>query len=582
MITKNRTLAIILGLLLLPACQNNNQEAPSSLAGISPTPEAATPSVLPSPSVNPALAEQPAPTPMPSPSGMTNLLAQVASLRLDISTRFLSRLGQTQRIAVVPLDARGQAVSGDWPLDWRSSRPQDVSVTADGVVTALTQMGYSQITVRIPGTELEVSINIDVTDPAAFSSGSHGDRPRPTPVPVATLSPMPSAVFPMSDSQRFGPALAPVPGFRPVDGQSFMLTTVSTEATGTDIYTQLYERNAQDEYGPTVASIRVNTFTQGAQYAPTTAMTLDLTGVTAWVSDGQDGDGAGIYAQLHDTEGNLYGDEFRINAYTSGHQYDPAVLLTGENEWVITWTSEGQDGDGAGVFARRYQFFEQQGDEMLFGVPVGDAFQVNAYTTGEQSAPAITALAEGGFVITWAGVGPDGEGSDIYARRYDNTGTAMGEPFRVNTTTQGEQLAPTIATSTGPTNDDFVIAWTTQTQVGGVTSIVWQRYTNAGEPIDDEFMLRDAGASFLADQFMPVIQINRSFIWLGWVGPENNAYQVYTTLWSHTGEFLHKLQSESQVSTVRALSMGLFFDRAITAWSDDAQSPALATTFIVL
>ena len=42
-------------------------------------------------------------------------------------------------------------------------------------------------------------------------------------------------------------------------------------------------------------------------------------------------------------------------------------------------------------------------------------FQVNTYTTSEQSDPSIAALSDGGFVVTWTSLGQDGHDRDIYA-----------------------------------------------------------------------------------------------------------------------------------------------------------------------
>jgi|GEM_PF-7074778 len=38
-------------------------------------------------------------------------------------------------------------------------------------------------------------------------------------------------------------------------------------------------------------------------------------------------------------------------------------------------------------------------------VPVGGEFRVNTYTTGDQDSPTITALSDGGFVVSWMSSG---------------------------------------------------------------------------------------------------------------------------------------------------------------------------------
>jgi hypothetical protein len=96
------------------------------------------------------------------------------------------------------------------------------------------------------------------------------------------------------------------------------------------------------------------------------------------------------------------------------------VAALRDGGYVVTWTSGGQDGDdGSGVYAQRYD---------ASGTKVGGEFQVNTYTTGSQHANGVTALADGGYVITWISDGQDGSGFGIYSQRYDASG--QRETFR--------------------------------------------------------------------------------------------------------------------------------------------------------
>ena len=45
--------------------------------------------------------------------------------------------------------------------------------------------------------------------------------------------------------------------------------------------------------------------------------------VIAWQSNGQDGSGDGVFAQVLDTSGNKIGNEFQLNSYTQGDQKTP-------------------------------------------------------------------------------------------------------------------------------------------------------------------------------------------------------------------------------------------------------------------
>ncbi|MEM6784672.1 MAG: hypothetical protein AAF624_13165, partial [Bacteroidota bacterium] len=74
--------------------------------------------------------------------------------------------------------------------------------------------------------------------------------------------------------------------------------------------------------------------------------------------------------------------------------------------------------------------------------PEGSEFQVNTETEDEQQAPSIAMDADGDFVIAWQSLGQDGYGTGVYAQRYDAAGVAQGSEFQVNTETEDEQQAP--------------------------------------------------------------------------------------------------------------------------------------------
>ncbi|EGF89942.1 VBCS repeat-containing protein [Asticcacaulis biprosthecium C19] len=68
--------------------------------------------------------------------------------------------------------------------------------------------------------------------------------------------------------------------------------------------------------------------------------------------------------------------------------------------------------------------------------------RANSFITGDQFAPSITRLSNGGNVVAWESYGQDGDASGIYLQRYDADGTATGVETRANSTTAGAQSAP--------------------------------------------------------------------------------------------------------------------------------------------
>ena len=63
----------------------------------------------------------------------------------------------------------------------------------------------------------------------------------------------------------------------------------------------------------------------------------------------------------------------------------------------------------------------------LTPIPTGTDTQVNTFTSGDQIYSSVTALNDGGFVVTWSSDGQDGSGYGIYGQRYAADGSSGGE-----------------------------------------------------------------------------------------------------------------------------------------------------------
>ncbi|MEG3179048.1 ELWxxDGT repeat protein, partial [Sphingomonas sp. LT1P40] len=180
-----------------------------------------------------------------------------------------------------------------------------------------------------------------------------------------------------------------------------------------------------------------------------------------------DGDGSGIFVQHYDTNGTPYQTPVRVNTTIADHQLQPAVTVLADGGYVIIWT--GQDGAYEGIFGQR---FDSNGN------PVGGEFAVNTTTQHGEVQPQVTALDGGGFVVIWMS-SEDGSYDGIFGQRFDSNGAPAGTEFRVNSTTAGSQFAPSIAAQDGGA---FVAVWTSNDQDGEYEGIFSQRFNAAGEP----------------------------------------------------------------------------------------------------
>lgn len=233
---------------------------------------------------------------------------------------------------------------------------------------------------------------------------------------------------------------------------------------------------------------RINAYTLGSQAEPAVAMDHAGDYVIAWSSQAQDGSGAGIYAQRFSAAGTAQGTAFKVNSYTTGNQSDPTVAMDASGDFAIAWESQNQDASdgGYGVYAQRYN---------AAGAAQGSEFRVNTYTLGIQTTPSIAMDDTGNFVVTWLSsgqLGTNGQMRGIYGQRFSANGVAAGSEFQINSnTTEGLTIAPNVAMDGV---GDFVVVWEGMV-VQGPTHNFARRYSSAGIAQGNEFNVSSSTTS---------------------------------------------------------------------------------------
>jgi len=111
------------------------------------------------------------------------------------------------------------------------------------------------------------------------------------------------------------------------------------------------------------------------------------------------------------------------------------VASAWDGRFVVVWMdTQGADGSGDGVFARRFG---------ADGEPLGDPFVVSETTAGSQIYPAVAADRFGNFVVLWTATGA--QSADTLGRLFWADGTPRTGEFVVNSFTPFPQLFPDVA-----------------------------------------------------------------------------------------------------------------------------------------
>ena len=172
--------------------------------------------------------------------------------------------------------------------------------------------------------------------------------------------------------------------------------------------------------------------------------------IATYCSIGIDGDSYGIAGQLFDSTGNKVGAEFVVNTTTVGQQAGAAVTTLSNGNFVVSWQSQSQSHMSGQIFNAS-------------GGKIGTEFQIDNYSSNSQSFTDVSALSDGGFVVTWDSYAQDGSGGGIYGQRYDASGNKRGSQFQVNTFVTSDQIFPAVK---GLSNGGFVVTWESNSQDG--------------------------------------------------------------------------------------------------------------------
>jgi len=233
---------------------------------------------------------------------------------------------------------------------------------------------------------------------------------------------------------------------------------------------------------PTGTEIAVNTTTAGDQGGPVfarrgTAVAADGSGnfVVVWSSDGQDGSGEGVFGQRFDSRGHKVGAEFQANTFTAGRQALPAVAASRDGSFVVVWESDGQDGDGGGIYGQRYT---------ATGLRQGNELQLSEVAAGSQTAPAAARNVAGDFVVVWQTVDAAG-GSRVFGRRFSAGGVAVSDDFALGTGA-GYQAFPRVALSDA---GRFFVVFEESDPVSGPAHAFARLFDGAGIPFGGVFPL---------------------------------------------------------------------------------------------
>ena len=181
----------------------------------------------------------------------------------------------------------------------------------------------------------------------------------------------------------------------------------------------------------------VNNITAGNQAAPAVTALEDGKYFVTW--DDPSGDGS-VYGRVVGAGGS----QFLVNSTTAGSQSDSSVATLSNGTVVVTYTDTSTDAGGE-IRARLFT---------STGVAIGSDFLVGPSVRGDTDSD-VTALADGGFVVTWTRDFGGGD-MDIRAQIFNSDGTPRGISIGVDVSSA---LNTNSSQVVGLANGNFVVVW---------------------------------------------------------------------------------------------------------------------------
>jgi hypothetical protein len=198
----------------------------------------------------------------------------------------------------------------------------------------------------------------------------------------------------------------------------------------------------------------VNMTTGDAQVQPVVARLANGGFAVAWTDLNQmdDDGGTGIRARVFGADGRPASGELHVNSTTNGAQVEPAITGLADGRFIVTWTDDGEVARENGGTVVRGQIYAAD------GTPIGGEFDLPGTRGSAQFTPEITALADGGFVASWVDVHDFGETGErlLNVQVFKADGTRSGAEIVVPATSD---FGLTNHAVTALADGRFVVTW---------------------------------------------------------------------------------------------------------------------------
>jgi hypothetical protein len=218
-----------------------------------------------------------------------------------------------------------------------------------------------------------------------------------------------------------------------------------------------------------------------------------------------------VYARLYQSNGVPVSNEILVDQ-VGNPCASPALAPASNGGFLVVWSAHNMENraNGWDIYARP---FSSAGTG-------GSTVTVNSYLYGDQYAPKVSAIGLD-FLVAWTSLAQDGSREGVFGQFVHDDGSLVGGELLVNTTTQGQQMQPAVASDGSAW---FQVVWTSFTGLNYGFDLYAQRYAGVAavlQPMNAPFIY--APFNVISNNYVPQLEVS----WPSIPGLSVASFQVF-------------------------------------------------------
>lgn len=359
--------------------------------------------------------------------------------------------------------------------------------------------------------------------------------------------------FRVNDDSGNASQLAPAAAM--ANDGSFVITWYDERNDKSDIFAQRYEaagtRIAANFQVTDISSSKSHYYPM----EPNIAIDMNRNFIIAWDDFRSSAD---IYAQRYQNSGLPISSNFKAHDSLSLHGFASAVAMNGAGAFALAWVDNS---------ASYFQRFDQEGQRL------GEVIKM---TNPDEyfNSPAILLDEDSNLITIGLGISYSNS-SSIYSQRFNSSGLPHGSALKISSANTGAGGGYTYFNMTATATDaygNYIVVW--RDSRNGNADIYAQRFDSSGTALGDNFKVNDDLGVAAQSAPSTAMDLPGNCI-IVWTDKRDGNSDIYGQFYDKDGKAIgsnYKVTRETNASNQSAPSVAMKDGKILTVWQDDRES----------